>query len=260
MKITRVVSILSLFFVLFAGSCTIEKRVHLKGYHIEWKGRNTTSSNPILVKKEKIKHDHQVVELSDSVGILIKSAIAEANEQNQDSVLELIGTLMRASTEVNTLQASVSSKMIQRKSAPNSFSSEFSRQFELMKRSGIVESSSYANDSTDTSPDYVEPEKTKSKSKLSKSQKLGLWSIICLGSPLVLLYLGVVGFVLVPFVAIPGIVQSSKEINTPGNDQESEIIRSKGYKGKTMSILALAVWGFVVLVATSIYVYSEVPY
>ena len=114
MKIIGFITILSLILVLFTSSCTIEKRVHLKGYHVEWKGLNK-SNKPKLVKKEKVKHQHEVVEIKDSVGTLIKNTIAQKTVDNQDSILEVVAELMSVNAKENTLQANVNNTPKSRK-------------------------------------------------------------------------------------------------------------------------------------------------
>ena len=106
MKTIGNITIISLILVLFSSSCTVEKRVHLKGYHIEWKGKNKPTK-PKLVKKEKVRHQQEVVEISDSVGTLIKDVVAEQNSNNQDSILKVVAVLMSHKTKENTLVASI---------------------------------------------------------------------------------------------------------------------------------------------------------
>lgn len=257
MKTISVASIVCLLFVLFTSSCTIEKRVHLKGYHIEWNGHNKSSAAPTMVKKEKIKDDYQVAEISDSLGTLIKAAIADKNAVNQDSILEVIGELMLSSSKKNTLQANVTSEKTSKNSSPKSFSSILSRQFELMQISTAFENSSQAIDSTEKTPDYVEPEKenTNYYSVISKGERLGNWSLILFLVGL-LLY---IPLLVAPFVAIAGLVQSNKEIKATGTDQQTEMIRHKARKGKVRSIVVLGIYGFFLVLGAAILAYSTHP-
>ena len=105
MKIIGNITILSLLIVLFLSSCTIEKRVHLKGYHIEWKGLNK-SNRPKLVKKEKAEDQLEVVGITEDVGTKIKDALAEKGESNHDSINSIIAKLMSYKEEENRLLAS----------------------------------------------------------------------------------------------------------------------------------------------------------
>jgi hypothetical protein len=265
MKITRVVSILSLFLVLFATSCTIEKRIHLKGYHIEWDGGNKSSTKLTMVEKESIKNDHQMVEISDSVGTLIKNAFAEKSTENQDSILAVIGKLMSSSSEKNTFQANVTIESNSKASSRSMLSTAVSRQIELMQNYYEFDRHSQSVDTTEKTPDYVAPVETEGKNGAYKSPyysrgaRLGSWSLTLLIVSFFIPYLGFLTFIALPFVAIPGIIQSNKEIDTAGTDPQSELLRYNARKGRTKSIVSLAIWGFFVLLAATIIAYTISP-
>ena len=261
MKSTHIASLLSLFLVLATFSCTVEKRVHLNGYHIEWNGHYKTRTKPVMVINEKQTQEVYTTQLSDSVGELIKSTIAAVSENNQDSVLEVIGKLMHSSNENNTLQANVNDEPKQLNL--NSFSAALSRQFEVMRNATSTERDVLASDTTEKTPEYVESnsQMTYDYKGRGRGQRLGNWSLILVLSSLFIPYINFLAFLAIPFVAIPGIVQSNKELRAAtGSDSVSQRNRESAKKGRRMSIAAICFWGFFVLLIATIVGYSINPY
>ena len=100
------ITVLSLLIVLFTSSCTLEKRVHLKGYHIEWNGVNNSAKKSKLVKKEIIHQNQEEVRMADSVGTFIKDVLSKKGESNYDSLNDIIAELILFKVVENNLQAS----------------------------------------------------------------------------------------------------------------------------------------------------------
>jgi hypothetical protein len=66
-------------FVIFFASCTVEKRMHLSGYHIEWKNKDQNSAKQKSLNKE-IAFDNLTAEVNEDSAVVIKSETVPLSE------------------------------------------------------------------------------------------------------------------------------------------------------------------------------------
>ncbi|MFT5777240.1 MAG: hypothetical protein ACI837_000171 [Crocinitomicaceae bacterium] len=101
--------ILILFFI--SESCTITKRVHRKGWHVEWRKVKRTSSDDIAVKEKArpLEIDRKAVE---------SSPLSSRNEDIAEKKAELIETTPTETDEVSTRSHQDSSEPIDVENVP----------------------------------------------------------------------------------------------------------------------------------------------
>lgn len=87
MKTIKQLSLLGLAILLILNSCTIEKRVHLPGYHVEWKNGmrhankqgSASEDNEAQIQKNQIKTVEQSQKEVNTTDIVLESTIPEDN-------------------------------------------------------------------------------------------------------------------------------------------------------------------------------------
>lgn len=104
MKQLKTTSLAILFVMLLFESCTIQKRVHMSGYHIEWH-----SSNKSITKTEKVKLKEKSSNLLTSNNIerntikSIESFVESSNESsNTDNIIFSKSTSNTLNSDKNT--------------------------------------------------------------------------------------------------------------------------------------------------------------
>jgi TM2 domain-containing membrane protein YozV len=87
MKTIKQLSLLGLAILLILNSCTIEKRVHLPGYHVEWKNGmrhankqgSVSEDNEAQIEKNQIKTVEQSEKEVNTTDIVLESTVPEDN-------------------------------------------------------------------------------------------------------------------------------------------------------------------------------------
>jgi hypothetical protein len=77
---------LFLLVIIFAGSCTVQKKLHSRGYHVEWRKKHTSDNSDLTQKpSDKIYSVESEISKNDS---LISDLPTDINLQKQDVELD----------------------------------------------------------------------------------------------------------------------------------------------------------------------------
>ena len=115
MKNLHLLPFLVISALLLLSSCTFQKRLHNRGFHIDWKGTKSTSAPPSIVKNQQLKKvDKEAVKL--------------------DSVQTERNLILPEPTPQVSAGADLAEPMILPKAKENYFKKEFNTQKEQLKK------------------------------------------------------------------------------------------------------------------------------
>jgi hypothetical protein len=93
--------ILFLLLLIFTGSCTIQKKLHSRGFHVEWRKKYTSDNTDITQKpSDKIYTEENEISKNDSLISELPTAIALQNKEKEEDSSTIKNTFHKSNPTI----------------------------------------------------------------------------------------------------------------------------------------------------------------